>query len=269
MAPQVRFAWLGEAWRLFCACKGVWLAVTALHVGLAFLLCIGLALLISANDHSPPTPSAGFWTDFWQVSLGLDVLAGLCYLGVCALLSGGAHRMAVRQVRGEPIGFRDLFRPRRPFLPGLGYALMGGTMISAGWLLCLAPGWAMTALLLPVPAQIADGDSVWSAIATGVQAMGRCWGSALALTGLLYLLIALGLAPYLLGLLVVQPLLWLTAALAYRDMIDLPRRAPPPLPDYGVAQWGCLAAPAFSLRTRSPFVFACRKNAALPRTLSA
>lgn len=243
LAPPVRLAWIGEAWLLFCARKRVWLAVAAFQIGLAGLLCIGVAFVLSVNDHSPPTPSGGFWPDFWQFLLAWDILTGLCYLAVSALLAAGTHRMAVRQTRGELIGFRDLFRPGTAFFPSLCYALLGGVVFSMAWLFCLLPGWALTALLLPVPAQIAAGAPPWTAAAAGFRAMGSRWPQALGLAGVLCLGFILGLAPYLLGLLIIQPLLWLTAALSYRDMIDLPRQAPPPQPNYGPAQYGVWPPP--------------------------
>ena len=243
MTSRVRFAWISEAWRLFLACKRVWLAAAAFAVGLAILLCIGLALVISSLDHAPSTPSRGFWPDFFSVSLGFDALSGVCYLGVLSLLTGAAHRMAVRQVRGEAIRFRDLFHSRVVFLPSIGYFLLGGALLTAGWLACLLPGWIFTALLLPVSAQIADGDPPGTAITASLRAVSPKWGRAMILTLILCLLTALGLAPYLLGFLIIQPLFWLISALAYRDMIDLPRKTPLALPDYGLPQAGVWPPP--------------------------
>ena len=113
-APPVRLAWIGEAWtavlgqkRRLAGCVGV-----SCRNGFFALRpsspCCSRPMTIRR-----PRPARASGPDFWQFLLGWDVLAGLSYLGVSALLSGGAYRMAVRQVRGESIGFRDLFRSRR------------------------------------------------------------------------------------------------------------------------------------------------------------
>lgn len=237
---KVRLSWLTEAARLFAEQAGAWLGVTVLLLTLSAFLTVVFALLINAATGPSPSSSA---SNPWDMLLGWDVLAGGSHLIVTSLLSGGIYRMAARQVRGEPIRFRDVFHPGGTGLRLTGFCLLWGACVGAGLVFLILPGLLVAGLLLPAFALIADGAGVFEAISRSLSATARHAPALFGLTLLLTVLLALAVPPCLLGLLLVQPLLWLLSPLAVRDLIDHPAEMAALPPDFGLPQEGVWPPP--------------------------
>lgn len=242
MTPRVRLSWLAEAMRLFAAQAGAWLGMTALLLTLSAFLTIAFALAAGSargpSSHSPHSPH--LW---WYALLGWDMLAAASHLLVTSLLSGGIYGMAARQARGEPIRFRDVFHPGGTGLRLTGFCLLWGACVGVGLVFLILPGLLLAALLLPAFALIADGAGVFEAISRSLSATARHAPALFGLTLLLTVLLALAVPPCLLGLLLVQPLLWLLSPLAVRDLIVRPAAFAAAPPDFGPAREGVWPPP--------------------------
>ena len=91
---------------------------------------------------------------------------------------------------------------------------------------------------------MADGGGVGASWRRSVAAMRAQWLlAALFLSLLSVIYIVASFVPLALGLLVVLPLLCLSSALAYRDMVGMPGRVFPAPPDYGPPQEGVWPPP--------------------------
>ncbi len=63
---------------------------------------------------------------------------------------------ALKQMRGEPIAFADLFRAGRFLLPFFAVNIIGGIMLILGLALCCIPGILVGGILTPTYALIVD-----------------------------------------------------------------------------------------------------------------
>lgn len=185
---------------------------------------------------------------------------GLAFSFWAAYMNGGLFRMAVRQVRGVPIEMKDIFRGGplfgrmlgATFLLGLGgyglealcFAPTGltawlhgsplaiGLFAAAGFVLIFVLGFLAYGLLLPAFALIGDGMKVIPALKRSAVAMKPRMGAAAGFVFVFGLLVDASELLCGIGLLATIPMVFLTCALAYRDMVGMPDMAPPPGPTY-------------------------------------
>ena len=160
-----------------------------------------------------------------------------------AFFYGGVYRMAVKQVRGEPISFGDIFSGGPTFLPMLGFNIVYGLASGIGLLFCLVPGFLIMGLLLAGPALVTDGAGVGGAISRSNDGMKVDMWNAAAFVFVMGLILVVSAVPCGLGLFVTVPMYWLISALAYRDMIGIPGLAAPAGPSYGAPQPGVWPPP--------------------------
>lgn len=265
---RVNFGWIGEAFELFKANSGVWI-VAALMSLLPLILgfMIGAAFGASAALHpsqagAPPfggSPGFGGAASSLTGGLppGVSALVRIISALYTAWLYGGIYQTAVKQVRGEPTTVADIFSGGPLMLKMLGFNIVYGLAVGIGLLLCIVPGLLLGGLLIPGFALIADGETVGNAISRSIDAMKRDMWNAALFAIVIGLLVAVSIIPCGLGLFVTVPMFYLTAALAYRDMVGMPGSPPvtgysgygtsapgvwPPPPDAGAApppsQWG-------------------------------
>jgi hypothetical protein len=278
---RVDFGWISEAWRLFSRHAGVWVGATLIFIAPSVVFGIGLYayMLATMFPHGFTAPSAVpgsalppsnpfsanpflVGSNFGKI-LTIEIGFGLLFAVWSAYLYGGLFRMAVRQVRGLPIEFRDIFSG------GVLFGRMLGAMFLLGFgtygleALCLGPlgilawqkastaatvisgglgilvfsvcGLALTGLLLPSFALLADGESVFVALRRSIQGMRGAWAPAMGFVLVVGLLVYASDLPCGLGLLVTIPMVFLMTALAYRDMLGMPNMVPPPMPYYPTA----------------------------------
>src|SRR5688572_28716409 len=124
---EVRWEWIGEAWKLFTANPGAWIGMILITgvIGLLLIaLPIGLILIPAGLFASNGDPSAVFATAGIGLLLMIPVLVIVCLL-VFSYLTGGLYRAAIRQSQGQAISVGDLFSGGDSFLRILGLAVLG------------------------------------------------------------------------------------------------------------------------------------------------
>ena len=283
LTGQVSFGWLGEAWKLFMAQMGVWAVATLALLGPSVLLGVGfyayLMINLFAGGFPPPTHTLGappamppmfapaninklfFW----------EVVAGLLLSVYSAYVYGGMLRMAVRQVRGYPPAYRDIFAGGPLFGRVLGATFLLGGAFYAVEAICLGPGYflvwrhaptgalvtafvigglallallaVLPGLLLPSFALMADGERVLPALRRSVRAMKAHWLPASGFVALMGIVVYVSEIPCGVGLLATLPMIALCTALAYRDLLGMPDRVAPPAPVYPAAPPGVWPPP--------------------------
>ena len=289
---QINFGWISDAWRLFSAQMGVWIAATAALAAPSLIFGVVLYAMMwstmfpagfppAAQTLPPPTPanhgfpaplvaSAPFNSRMGGI-FALEAGFVLVYALWSALLYGGMFRMAVRQVRGLPIEMRDIFRGGPLFGRMLGAIFLlgfGGYFLEAlcvgplylliwkhgplaamivagvvGVALLVALSLSFMGMLLPSFALIADGDKVIPALRRSIQSMKGRWAASAGFVFVLGVLVYASALPCYVGLLATVPMIFLTCALAYRDMVGMPDMAPLPAPYYPAADAGTWPPP--------------------------
>lgn len=286
---RVNFGWIGESWNLFLAQAGIWVVAMLVYLAVPtalFGLFFGWVMLTMGPNAFAPSPQTlpppgkpitslhtllGMPPQMTTILIG-EIAIGLLILLYTAFLYGGLLRMAVRQVRGLPIRYPDIFSGGPLFgrmlgamiLLGLaGYGVEMLTEVPAFLLLWLRPKeivavilafvfafvlilclfLILSALLLPAFALMADGVGVFDALRRSIRAMKAQWLPATGFVLVLGLLVYASEIPCGLGLLATIPMMFLVCALAYRDLAGMPDVLPPPAPAYGVPSPGVWPPP--------------------------
>ena len=285
-AKRVDFGWITEAWQFFMAHAGIWVVATLALFGPSVVVVVAFyAYLFAAMfpggfpPHTPapgaalpaPTPPAIFAPANAGKILTVEFAVLLVFSVYSAFLYGGMFRMAVRQVRGLPPTFRDIFRGGPLFWRMLGAMFLVYFAFQALEVIGLGPGFlllqrraptpvmvtafavggaawlfssvVLPALLLPAFALMADGVRVFPALRRSVRAMKAHWLPAAGFVFVLGLLVYASEIPCGLGLLVTIPMVFLMTALAYRDLAGMPDILPPPAPYYSPAAPGVWPPP--------------------------
>ena len=223
---RVNFGWIGEAFELFKANVGVWLVAVLLSSVPAIISSIIGAVAGASGAVSQPQPGENPFSGGRALTGGLPPGLSLIIQAFStvyrAWLLGGVYKTAVKQVRGEPISIGDLFSGGTVFLNMLGFSIVSGIATVLGFVLCLLPGFLVAGLLFPGAALIADGESVGNAVSRSWNAMKQDLWNAAGFVLVMGLLTFASLFACGLGEFVTIPMFYLTAALAYRDMIGMP-----------------------------------------------
>ncbi len=120
---RIDFGWLGQAWALFSAQGGVWIAAIFLYFFLSIAVWTLLALptgelaalrgfYTAIVTRTRPTPAVNPYLDYAGRQATSILLAG-----IRAIFAGGLYRMALRQKRGELISISGLFSAFPESLP--------------------------------------------------------------------------------------------------------------------------------------------------------
>lgn len=250
MPRKVRFEWIAESWQLFGARWGLWVGAGLLYFLITFAIQgtvgyeLGMFDGIKAAITMAKMQSAGHPVAP-PVVKPPDLETNLIYYGVSyvlgAFFAGGWMRMAIRQVRGERLSLGDLFSGFGFFLPMLIFEIL----MSAVPLALMLEGTALTAkagvgivvllwvvvgigslfwlgLCWPAIALIADGEGLGKALARSAAAMKQDWLMAALYTLAFGAILVLSAIPCYLGLFITSPMMYLSGALCYRDMIGMP-----------------------------------------------
>ncbi len=236
---RVNFGWISEAFEIFKVNAGIWIVATLALIFVPGIFGFIIGLVFGAAGAAAGAGSTGGFGSS-PFSSGLPIATQLVVqaftLAYQAFLYGGLYGMAVKQVRGEPISFNDIFSGGRYFLPMLGFQILYALAVAFGFLLLIVPGLLVASLMIPTYAQIADGVSFSDAISRSIDGMKRDMWNGIAFLFVMGLVILVSLIPCGLGVFVTYPMLWIVSALAYRDMVGMPGPSTP----YGM---GAAAAP--------------------------
>lgn len=238
---DVRWEWIGDAWKLFAENPVAWIGmtlITAVIAVVAFFLP-AFFFIIPMVTMAP--------RDGTDISLpGVAALAGSAIVAVIvimvisllvfAYLGAGLFRAAIRQAKGESISVGDLFSAGDSF-PGvlklaliyvaasiiIGVAVFSLVFVSeelyllVSLLTRLAQLVAWAFLFYCIPLVVDRKLGAVDAIRTSISATRRQWWMYLLFTLVLAVIYVIGVIPCGLGLLVTIPLVFLASAAAYRD----------------------------------------------------
>jgi uncharacterized membrane protein len=96
-------------------------------------------------------------------------LGGLVYLLVAAYMAGGFVTLSLKAARGQPTAFGDIFSGGRYLGSFIVAAIVGGIVVSIGYVLCVIPGLILIYGLSLTSCLIVDQNM------SGVDALKRSW----------------------------------------------------------------------------------------------
>ena len=272
-AKQVRFGeWISEGWKMFTAQWKGWVLISlglfcavAIPV-MAFVIFLYAALIAAAlqQDPSAAAPLSTF------LIFGSLFLFGLVMLPLSALLMGGMHRAALKQLRGGQVEFSDLFSARDQYLPLLGAMLLIGLLVGIGWMVCVIPGFIVAALLFfTIPLIIDRKLGVIDAMKASSEMTKPNLLMFTLFAFVVHLIASAGTYACYIGLLATVPLLFTMTAAAYRDCFGLEGATalPPAAEPWSGASYSppALASSPPPLSTPPPAATVCPNcEAALP-----
>jgi zinc ribbon protein len=292
---QVRFGeWIGEGWKMFTTQWKEWVTLSLSIFGavlvpmMIFIIFVYVTLIATATTQvgsgasSEASPVGVFFI------FGSYFLLMLVMLPLSAVLMGGMHKAALKQIRGGQIEFKDLFSARDRFLPILGALLLQGLLAAVGSFLCIIPGLIVAGLLFfTLPLIIDRKLGVIDAMKASVEMTKPNLLMFTIFAVVVQLIASVGQVACIVGLLATLPLMFTMTAAAYRDCFGvegaalLPpaepwaganysppaqqRSAPGPTPP-GTTELGT-APPASTPAPRTPTPSVCSKcGASLPAT---
>ncbi len=239
---RVNFGWINEAFELFKANAGVWIVATLALIFVPGLIGFVIGLVFGAANVAAGSISrpGGLGSSPLNngLPLGLNAVIQVSTIIYQSFMYGGIYRMAVKQVRGEPISMNDIFSGGAYFLPMLLFTVLYFLALFTGFLLLIVPGLLVVSLMIPTYAQIADGVGLGDAISRSINGMKRDVWNGIAFLFVMGLIVLVSFIPCGLGTFVTYPMMWIVSALAYRDMVGMPGPASPYGAGYGAAAPG-------------------------------
>lgn len=212
--PKVRFDVIGEAWSLVQEQMGTWVLSILVLYAVIIALSGGLGFVQAMLFH----PTGGRQNTSAGAIL-FQIATSLLSNAVTYFLMGGVYRMALKQIRREPISVGDVFSAGDVWLPLFLNGLLYGLAVTVGLVFCIVPGFLAAGLLMLAPLLIVDGKERGpvSALNASYNALrSDLWNAAL-FTFVLGLLAGIGLLACGVGALFTYPLYFLGMALVYRD----------------------------------------------------
>jgi hypothetical protein len=232
--PGVRWEWISEAWNLFTKQWSTWVVmilVMYLVIFALYLPFIGVITLMA------PTPEYGEPVEF---PVGIFALYPVFYLALLAAVSwlfSGLYSAAFKQLRGEQISVGVLFSGGPYFVRVLGALLLIAIAAGIGSVFCLIPGLIVYGLaFLTYPMIVEGGKGTIEAIKASIEVTKKDLVMFTIFAVALYFIAGAGALACGVGVLATAPLLFLTHALAYRDLVGIHGAQPSGQfapPDYG------------------------------------
>jgi hypothetical protein len=199
---QVNFDVLGPAWKLFQQEAATWLLTALILMAVSGIVGVALSIVV---------PIVGGF---------VGSIPGM-------VLSVGAFRMALKQIRGAKIAVGDVFDISDVIAPAIVAALLWSIATSIGFVLCILPGLVLVGLLLFTFPLIADRrmDGI-EAMKLSVETLKDEWLMAAVFSLVLGLIATVGLLACGVGILVAGPVILLAEALLYRAYFPEAAAAP-------------------------------------------
>jgi hypothetical protein len=241
--PGVRWGeWIGEGWEMFANQWQVWVVNTLVMFLIIMIPVVPIYILMfilqlaAANSDDPSAFGAFFL-----------LLMPVMYIGILLTVSylfGGAHKTALKQLRGERIELRDLFSGGPYFLRICGAVLLIGILASIGGILCIFPAFIVAGLLMfTIPLIIDRNMGVIDAMKASVEATKGDWLMFALFALVLNIIASSGAIVCGIGALVSYPLFFTINSVAYRDRLGMAGAAPvfrqevPPPSAYAQQTW--------------------------------
>jgi hypothetical protein len=215
--PEVRFAVIGEAWRLYKRHWGVW-SIAMLLVMIVYGAVAGL--LFSVLDVGHARGPGGFRP---FVPSGQGAIHFILSTTVSLFFAGGMIRMASNQVRGRAPRVEDLFSITDVWFDLLLVSLLYAVGSFIGSVLCVIPGLIVAGVwMLAVPLVVEGKLPATGAVIQSWHALKSQWLNATVFNLLLIILSFSGAILCGIGLLFTGPLYSLSIALVYRSFFPVP-----------------------------------------------
>lgn len=257
---RVDFSWLGQAWSLLTAQMGVWIGAFVLYALIASVLLllwsiptdvyatIQQAITAALNHTSPHVPPQNPYAQFAR-NQGFSLLLAAAN----AIFLAGFYRMALRQMRGEPIGIGGVFSAFPQALPLAivtvcitgSVALLEGLLlgllhltglpaagaVSIAGVLVLIPSIVVQGLLMFAPLLILDKNvSAVDAILGSVRLLRGQWLMGVLFYFVVALISGFGILLCGIGVLVTYPLFLISVAVGYLALTQPPPAYSAPYP---------------------------------------
>jgi len=241
---QIRFAAIGEAWKLCQQQMGMWIAAILVTGMLAIGISTALSgVLQTIPGFAPPVPDPNDPLSYFGPGFFVQTgISSLLQVPVSAFTTGGLLRMAINQLRTGTANIGDIFSVTDVFPALVGVYFVATLAIYVGAIFCILPGLLLGGLLmlaipLVVNQRLGASEALslsWNTLKPHVWAA----GFLLFVAGLAS---ASGILLCCIGILFTSPLFYLTVAIVYRDFFpnqvgyEAPSVAPsnyppPPIP---------------------------------------
>jgi len=223
LSSKVNFGWIGESFEIYKQAWLSWLYLCLIPVGA--YVCLMVLMLVAGLTRSTmprsgvgaPGSSAGVGIIILMVALELAVYLSIFIVVVCA------GEFALRQVKGEYVEPRDIFRGMKHFWPYVLFGILSYICHLVGFIALCVGTYVVAGLLIPASAMVSNGMSAVDAIGKSFDGMKKDWLNATLFYLVFNLLLAAGIMCTCgLGSFVLLPMYFIVSALAYRDMIGIP-----------------------------------------------
>lgn len=219
--PKVRMDAIGEAWALFQQEMGTWVLAGLVMCGLwiAVGLCmtvafvaLGIGIGAAVGSGTNGGESAGL------LMIPLMLCGYIVVFAVFSALVSGPYRMAIKQVRGEPITLGDMFLPVAMWPRIIAANILMALLAAVGTLFFVIPGLIIAGLMfLTLPLIVDRNMGVIEAMGESSRVLKDEWLMAAVFAAVLGFLSGLGVLLLGFGILFTYPLLYLGHAVIYRD----------------------------------------------------
>ncbi len=260
-SSEVRWEWIGHAWKLFTSDPTTWILMLLTGFVLMVICTIPVSMIFgfaafSGTDFEEPVPGAGLGA----MSAGFIVTIVLLYVAmlcVSAFFYSGFFRTAIKQARGQSISLADLFSGRDCFLSVLGFQFLMAIAFISVYVIFYLPAFILPGIevltilaaylayfviyglmFFALPLIVDRRAGVLEAVRKSIELT----RPNLIMYALFFFVLALlsfvGIFACGIGLLVTLPFIFTVPAVAYRDVLGLPgaqnydQFAVPPPPNY-------------------------------------
>ncbi len=230
-SASVRFEAISEAWAYFQRDIGTWIASMLIVGFLIFLLAAGSFVGSNMLTHGEPLNMGGRFPEFpgFLYGLALQFAVG----GLMTVLMAGLFKLAVKQVRGEPISVADAFGGfSNPFhLWVAGFLVNLGTTL--GCCCFVLPGLLLLGLFMFVQPIVVDQRvGAIQAMTMSIDTLKPHLWNAMAFALVVSIILGVGVLACGIGALFAGPIYFLSISILYRDFF-YQQVVPQPYTSYG------------------------------------
>lgn len=219
--PKIRFEVIGEAWQLFTQQMSTW--VIAVLIMFVAMMVPGIVMVIGIVGSGMLGGLAGNRAGGAVFGLGMMLMmfVGILLIAVItAVMMGGMYRMAIKQIRGEPIQISDLWSVTDVLMNLIGAGLLIGIAMGVAAMACVLPMYIVGGLLmLTIPLIVDKKLGIMEAATLSWNTLKGEWLMAAVLFFVLNFIAGIGAIAIYIGMLFTYPIMFLGTALVYRDFI--------------------------------------------------
>ena len=219
--PKIRFEVISEAWQLFNQQMKTWVLAILIFVLAIFIpeAVMGVLMMVSGGMGAMLGNHGGSAIALLGMGLSM-IVGGLLIAVVVAVVMGGLFRMAIKQVRGEPIELSDLWSVTDVWMQLVLAGLLMGVAILVGSLACGVGAYIVGGLLMfMIPLIVDKKMTAMEAATLSWNTLKPEWLMAAVLYFVINFVAGIGGVLFGIGMLFTYPLLFLGIALTYRDFM--------------------------------------------------